>query len=472
MGETVGGFGAVWFASAAGGTLVNSRDVVLDRVETDSRNVGPGALFVALKGERVDGHDFAKAAAGSGASALLVSAAWWAGSGSRAGISCPIITVSDPLASLQQAAKAWRQRFPGLLRFGVTGSSGKTSVKELLAAIIGLKRHTVRNPGNLNSDIGLPASLLLIRPEHEAAVFEMGINRPGEMELLADLYEPDCAVISNIGTAHIGVLGGTRQNIAEEKRKITCRFTGSQRLVVPEDDDFRDFLLTGIKGAGFLHGLRSVEGFTGARDLGLDGWIINYGGLEVKLALPGAHNLRNALAAIRTASLYGAKAEDVRRGIESIRPLSGRTEIIKGEYTIVNDCYNANLESCMAALSFCDELSVQGRKVFVLGSMKELGEETVKAHERLGRAVARSTATLVYFYGQETQSSYEAAKKAGANAAMFQFDDFESLSPAVRSAVKPGDLVLLKASHSMALERLADQLSPLQSGSSGGQHVS
>lgn len=472
MGETVGGFDAAWFASASGGKLVNGRDAVLDRVETDSRSAGPGALFVALKGERVDGHDFTRAANLAGASALLVSADWWAGPGSSAGLSCPLVVVPDPLAALQQAAKAWRQRFPKLLRFGVTGSSGKTSVKELLAAIIAEKRHTVRNPGNLNSEIGLPASLLLIRPDHEAAVFEMGINRLGEMELLADLYEPDCAVISNIGTAHIGVLGGTRKSIAEEKRKIVSRFTGTQRLVVPEDDDFRDFLLAGIKGAGFLHGLRSVEGFSGARDLGLEGWLLSYGGLEIKLALPGAHNLRNALAAIRTASLYGARAEDVRRGIETIRPLSGRTEIIKGEFTIVNDCYNANMESSIAALAFCDELLVQGRKVYVFGSMKELGDETIKAHERLGRAVARSAATLVFFYGQETRHAYETAMKAGANAAMFHFDDFDPLSVAVRAAVRPGDLVLLKASHSMALERLAEQLSSSLPAGTGGQHVS
>lgn len=472
MDEALGGFGAVWFASAAGGKLVNGSDVALSRVETDSRSTGPGALFVALEGERVDGHDFVQAAAKAGASALLVSSSWWTGAGSKAGLSCPLIVVSDPLAALQQAAKAWRQRFPKLLRFGVTGSSGKTSVKELLAAIIGVKRHTVRNPGNLNSEIGLPASLLLIRPEHEAAVFEMGINRPGEMDLLADLYEPDCALVTNIGTAHIGVLGGTRQSIAEEKRRITSRFTGSQRLVVPEDDDFRDFLLTDLNGAGFLHGLRSVEGFSGARDLGLDGWQISYGGLQVKLSLPGVHNLRNALAAIRTASLYGAKADDVRGGIESIHPLSGRTEIIKGQFTIVNDCYNANMESAMAALAFCDELSIPGRKIYVFGSMKELGDETLKAHERLGRATARSSATLVYFYGEETRHSYEAAVKAGANAAMFHFDTFEPLSAAVSAAVKPGDLVLLKASHSMALERLAELLSIGKAAVSGGQHVS
>lgn len=472
MDDRVGGFDARWFASAAGGELVNGRDVVLCRVETDSRSVGPGALFVALKGERVDGHDYAKAANLAGASALLVSVGWWTGPGSSSGLSCPVIVVPDTLTALQRAAKAWRQRFPSLLRFGVTGSSGKTSIKEMLAAILAQRRRTVRNPGNLNSEIGLPVSLLLIRPDHEAAVFEMGINRPGEMELLADLYEPDCAVISNIGTAHIGVLGGTRSCIAEEKRKIVSRFSGSQRLVVPEDDDFRDFLLAGIKGAGFLHGLRSVEGFNGARDLGLEGWLINYGGLEFRLALPGAHNLRNALAAIRAASLYGARAEDVRLGIESIRPLSGRTEIIRGEYTIVNDCYNANLESSMAALSFCDELSVKGRKIYVFGSMKELGDETIKAHERLGRAVARSSATLVYFYGQETRHAFDSAMKAGANAAMFHFDDFDPLSVAVVAAVRPGDLILLKASHSMALERLAERLSTSLPESTGGQHVS
>jgi UDP-N-acetylmuramoyl-tripeptide--D-alanyl-D-alanine ligase len=472
MDDAVGGFGAAWFASAAGGTLVNGGDVVLSRVETDSRNVGPGALFVALKGERVDGHDFVQAAAKAGASALLVSSSWWTGSGSSSGLSCPLVVVSDPLTALQQAAKAWRQGFPKLLRFGVTGSSGKTSVKEMLAAIIGVKRNTVRNPGNLNSDIGLPSSLLLIRPEHEAAVFEMGINRPGEMDLLADLYEPDCAVVTNIGTAHIGVLGGTRQSIADEKRRITAKFTGSQRLVVPEDDDFRDFLLTGLNGAGFLHGLRSVEGFSGARDLGLDGWQLSYGGTGIKLALPGAHNLRNALAAIRAASLYGAKADDVRRGLESIRPLSGRTEIIKGQFTLVNDCYNANIESSLAALAFCDELRVPGRKLYVFGSMKELGDETLKAHERLGRATARSSATLVYFYGEETRHSYDTAMKAGANAAIFHFDEFEALSAAVSAAVKPGDLVLLKASHSMALERLAERLSSSQDAVTGGHHVS
>jgi UDP-N-acetylmuramoyl-tripeptide--D-alanyl-D-alanine ligase len=206
--------------------------------------------------------------------------------------------------------------------------------------------------------------------------------------------------------------------------------------------------------------------------MGLDGWLLSYGGTEIKLALPGAHNLRNALAAIRTATLYGARADDVARGLEIIRPLSGRTEIIKGQFTIVNDCYNANIESSLAALSFCDELRVPGRKVYVFGSMKELGDETVKAHERLGRATARSAATLVYFYGEETRHSYDTAMKAGANAAIFHFDEFESLSAAVSAAVKPGDLVLLKASHSMALERLAERLSSSQDATTGGQHVS
>ena len=145
--------------------------------------------------------------------------------------------------------------------------------------------------------------------------------------------------------------------------------------------------------------------------------------MDARLALPGAHNLRNALAAIRAAILYGAQAEDVCQGLESIQALSGRTEIIKGNFTIVNDCYNANIESSMAALAFCDELQVPGRKVYVFGSMKELGDETLVTHERLGKAIARSAASMAFFYGEETRHAYEAALNAGTNASLYHYED-------------------------------------------------
>ncbi len=460
---------AAWFAGAAGGYVASGSNAAIGRVETDSRKAGPSALFVAIRGERSDGHDYARRAADAGAPAALVSASWWAAHGPAAfaGSRCAVIVVPDTIAALQKAAAAYRARFPSLLRFGVTGSAGKTSAKELLAAIVGASRPTIKNPGNLNSDIGLPASMFLVRPGHEAAVFEMGINRPGEMDELAAVYEPDCALITNVGTAHVGVLGGTRAAIAEQKKRIASRFDGGQTLVVWEDDDFRDALMTGVRGRCETYGPRSTDGFEGARDLGLDGWALRYRGVEARLRLPGAHNLLNALGAIRAASLYGVGPEHVAAGLEAVSPLSGRTSVIRGEYTVVDDCYNANAESAVAAIGFCDGADARGRRLYVLGSMKELGAEAAASHRRVGEAAAASRADAVFFYGDEARDAYEAARAARPGKEFRWFGDYGELESAVAAAAAPGDLILVKASRSMALERLVERLT-----GTGGDHVS
>ncbi|GAB1457223.1 MAG: UDP-N-acetylmuramoyl-tripeptide--D-alanyl-D-alanine ligase [Spirochaetia bacterium] len=469
MGDRHGACDATWFANAAGGELVNGSNALIERVETDSRNAGAGSLFVALAGERSNGHDYARKAADSGASALLVSSTWWSGAGRAAlsGLPCPVIVVPDTLAALQKAATAWRSRFPSLVRFGVTGSAGKTSVKELLATIVGVSRRTVKNPGNLNSDIGLPASIFLIRPEHEAAVFEMGINRPGEMDVLASIYEPDCALISNIGSAHVGVLGGTREAIAAQKKRIASRFNGTQSLVVWEDDDYKDALFTDLRGKAVTYGPRSDDGFEGARDLGFDGWSIRYRGVDTRLRLPGAHNLLNALCAIRAATLYGASAHDVASGLESVVPLSGRTSITRGEYTIVDDCYNANAESALAALGFCDSVDGSFRRIYVLGSMKELGDESRASHRKVGSAAAGSSADILVFYGEEARDAYEAAVESGSGKEIRHFDSYDELEESVVATVQAGDMVLVKASRSLELERLVHRL-----GGTGVAHAS
>jgi UDP-N-acetylmuramoyl-tripeptide--D-alanyl-D-alanine ligase len=455
MVEDHGACGAAWFANAAGGELTNGNDCAIERVETDSRNAGPGSLFVALAGERTDGHDYARKAADSGSRAVLVSASWWSGAGRSAfaGSTAAVIVVPDTLAALQRAATAWRSRFPSILRFGVTGSAGKTSTKELLAAIVGASRPTVRNPGNLNSDIGLPASIFLMRPTYEAAVFAM-------------VYEPDCALVTNIGTAHIGVLGGTREAIAAEKKRIASRFDGRQTLVAWEDDDYRDALLAGILGRCETYGPRSTDGFEGARDLGLDGWVLRYRGLEARLRLPGPHNLLNALGAIRAAALFGSGPAHVVAGLESVEPLVGRTSIRRGEYTVVDDCYNANAESMAAAIEFCDSVEVAGRRVYVLGSMLELGDESAASHARMGEAAAASRADVLVFYGDEAKVAYDAALASGSKSNVRFFDAYDSLEAEVAATVRPGDLVLVKASHSLALERLAERLA-----GTGGYHV-
>ncbi len=469
MAEMNGVCGTAWFADVAGGTIAQGSDTPFGRVETDSRSAGPGSLFIALRGERSDGHDFARKAADAGSPAVLVSADWWFQTGrtALAGSACCVIVATDTLVALQKAATAWRSRFSSLLRFGVTGSVGKTSAKELLAAIMGASRNTIKNPGNLNSEIGLPASMFLLRPEHQAAVFEMGINLPGEMDLLAGVYEPDCALVTNVGTAHIGLLGGTREAIMAQKKRITSRFDGHQNLVVWEEDDFRDALMTGVRGHCTTYGPRSTDGFEGARDLGLDGWMLRYQGLEARLRLPGAHNLLNALGAITAASLYGVSPAEVAAGLESVTPLEGRTSVLRGQYTIVDDCYNANAESTVAAIGFCNSIEVSGRRIYVLGSMRELGAESTASHQRVGKAAAASGAGILVFYGEEARDAYHAALAGGTGQDIRFFDEYARLEEDVMATVKPGDLVLVKASHSMALERLVEKL-----GKAGGHHAS
>lgn len=472
MDEIGGACKARWFAEAAGVAVVGGLDAPIERVATDSRDSGPGALFVALAGERVDGHSYARAAADAGASSVLVSSAWWSGPGRAAmdGSSAVAIVAPDPLAALQRAAESWRALFPSLARFGVTGSSGKTTAKELLAAILGASRKVVKNPGNLNSEIGLPASVFLLRRWHEAAVFEMGVNRPGEMDLLSRIWRPDCAVITNIGSAHIGVLGGSREGIAAEKKKIASRFDGSQSLVYWEDDDFKDQLASEINGKAYAYGPRSTEGFEGARDLGVDGWLVRYRGVEARLRLPGAHNLLDALAAIRAAELYGAEASDVAEGLEAVSPLPGRTMVHKGDISVVDDCYNANAESVAASIGFCDSVDARGRRLYVIGSMKELGDESRSAHARMGRSVAASKADEALFFGEEARDAYDSAMEAtlaaGFGPRLGHFVEYEALERAVVASAKPGDLVLVKASRTMALERLVERLT-----GRGGHHV-
>ncbi len=463
--------GAAWLATAAGTALAKGPDARFSRVETDSRSAGPGCLFVALKGERADGHDHAAAAAASGAAAILVSEAWWRSAGAAMADADPafrgvaVVAVPDPLKALQAAASAWRSRFCAR-RIGVTGSSGKTTVKELIASILSVSHSVVRNPGNLNSDIGLPASVFLMRPSHEYAVFEMGINAIGEMDVLAGIFRPDCALINNIGTAHIGLLGGTRLGIASEKKKICSRFDGGQDLVVHEDDEFRDFLVQDVRGRCHSFGPRSVRLFEGARSLGLAGWSFRYAGTEATLSLPGAHNLLNALAAARVAELHDVPPEEVREGLAAVKALSGRSEILEGPVTVVNDCYNANAESTLAALAFCDEADCAGRRVYVLGSMKELGSESRAAHARVGEAAARSRADVVLFFGEEARDAFDAASALAPAAELRHHLRFDDLARDASAIARPGDIVLLKASRSMELERLADILA-----GRGGTHV-
>ncbi|MBU0934808.1 MAG: UDP-N-acetylmuramoyl-tripeptide--D-alanyl-D-alanine ligase [Spirochaetes bacterium] len=479
------------FIAVNSGAALRGPVCAFERVVTDSRDAAADTLFVCLAGERVDGHHYIPQALDAGCRAFLVSAQWMASANvaglavSAAGpgaapVAVSFVVAESVLGCLQAAAGAWRRFCQAeaallghqLLRVGITGSSGKTTVKEMVAAILLDWKPGVKNPGNLNSDIGLAASLFLLRPEHQVAVFELGINRPGEMDELAAMFEPDCALITNIGTAHIGVLGGTRQAIANEKKKICKHFSGSQVLFYHEEDDFREFLMRGVQGRVISFGPRSLAGFSGARSLGVEGWEISYIDQFLRVSLPGAHNLLNALAAVSVAEYLQVPLASIVRGLESVSALSGRSELLRvNGLTIINDCYNANADSMLKAIEMCDsmELSDDGdcrRLVYVLGSMKELGASSEEVHRRVGQAAATSRAAVVAFYGEETRVAWQEALEIGHQDAaeactgeqghkcLIFSTDFEDFAELVCNELRPGDLVLIKASRSMALERI------------------
>lgn len=431
-------------------------------VAVDSRKAGPGSLFVALPGEKADGHDYIAQALEAGAPCVLAEERGWK---ARASALAPlaarkgaaVLLVPESLGALQILARERRRLCPRLFRLGITGSSGKTTTKEIAAAVLGRHAKVALNPGNLNSDIGLSQSMFGVEPDREVGVFEMGMNRKGEIGELAWIYEPDAALVTNVGTAHIGILG-SRDAIALEKKAVFSRFCGRQAGLVPEDDDYNAFLKEGVAGEVLDFGPRSTKGFRGAEDLGLDGFAVDWEGLRVRFPLVGRHNLSNAIAAMALAERVGTPPRELAAGLEDARPLFGRSEILRGEVTVIRDCYNANPDSACAAIEFCDSLSWGGRKVYVLGSMLELGAESEAAHRRVGEAAGLSRADALFFFGEEARASSEAAREAGFKGPLFHENDFGRLGESVRASVKAGDLVLLKASRGMALERLAELL--------------
>ena len=429
-------------------------------VSIDSRTVKEGGLFVALRGTALDGHCFVDAAFEAGASGALVMHS--ALNDAKLGLIAlaqkwnrVLIAVEDTLKALQEAARAYLRQFKDLLKIGITGSTGKTTTKEIAAAIIGQEKSLVMNKGNMNSETGLPLSVFDVRPHHEVCVFEAGMNRKGEIAELARVLNPDIALITNIGSAHIGILG-SREAIAEEKKKIFSEFSGNNTALIPDRDDYRDFLARDLRGKKVFYGASSLSPLGAIFDLGLEGTEIEWAGEKVHFPLPGKFNFNNAVAAASLAQELQVNASSVRRGLESVKPLFGRGEILYGRVTLIRDCYNSSPEGLMEVLDFCDSLEWQGRKIYVIGSMLELGEGSREVHENLGRRLASSGADYIFLYGEETRSAAEVLNYK--KNAYFFTADMKELSSLLDCQIRQGDLVLLKGSRSCALENLTEIL--------------
>jgi UDP-N-acetylmuramoyl-tripeptide--D-alanyl-D-alanine ligase len=427
-------------------------------VSIDSRKVKPGALFVALAGTAQDGHRFVGEAFGAGACAAMVARSRMEVLGlARLAEKWGkvLVVVEDTLRGLQDAAAAYLGKFPRLIRVGVTGSSGKTTTKEIAAAMIGAEKPVVMNSGNLNSDTGLPLSLFNIRADHEVGIFEAGMNRRGEIGELAQVLKPHIALITNVGSAHIGIVG-SKELIAEEKKNIFSCFTGNETALIPADDEYAGFLTRGLRGKAVLYGPEEFPELGEVRDLGLEGSEITWDGEKVRFGLPGRFNLQNVLAAAAIAREIPVSSGAIRRGLESIKPLFGRGEILTGKTTVIRDCYNSNPESLEEAVEFCDSLAWSGRRLYVIGAMLELGEISEEAHRKIGRVLSDSIAERIFLFGAETEAA--AAVLASREIPFFYTDSMRDLARALEDDIRPGDLVLLKGSRGCALEQLTPVL--------------
>ena len=451
---------------------------VFSSVTTDSRAVKPGSLFVPLIGENQDGHKYIPAALEAGATAVFVTNSVYEKNSeyyfklASENLDKTFIAVENNMKALQDAARAYVQKFPNLIKIGITGSSGKTTTKEILASVLRQKYRVVATEGNFNSETGLPLSVFNIRAEHEAGVFEMGMNRENEIGEIARVLEPNYAIITNIGTAHIGILG-SRENIAREKRKIFSYIKENGAAFVPADDDFANFISEGVKGKVVRFGKNVPESESGVSFIsndGLAGTRFAIDGVEARLKVPGIYNYTNALACVACAKILGLGSEQIRAGVEAVESVNGRSSAViintkknsKGEskkVMLMYDCYNANPDSMEKAINLCGSLEIKGRMIFVLGDMKELGETSAEEHSRIGALATLSKPDLIVFVGPEMENGAKAAKLSGFdNVQYFSSADVDAVSAFILDYAKDDDFILLKASHSMNFDMIAKKL--------------
>jgi len=428
-------------------------------VAIDSRKATPGSIFVALRGLLSDGHRFLRQAFDAGANAALVTMQGMKDAGYDASMAEKqgkiLLIVEDTLKGLQELAAAYLDRFTNLLRIGITGSSGKTTTKEIAGSMIGREKKVVMNPGNLNSETGLPLSAFNVRDHHEVGIFEAGMNRKGEIAELASVLKPHIAVVTNIGPAHVGILGSLKA-IAEEKKQIFSQFTGTETALIPEDDPFRDYLAQDVNGSIVFYGPKNLEAagkLNAVLDRGLAGTEITWEGIPAGFGLPGKHNVKNALAAAALANEAGISAAAIREGLSAVKGLFGRSEVLRGKTTVIRDCYNSNPDSAAEAIALCDSVDWPGRRMYVLGSMLELGDHEAAEHRKIGEVLSESKADLIFLYGKEMKAA--AAVLQERNIPFVYGEEMEEFSAVVECNIQAGDLVLLKGSRGCALEQLS-----------------
>ncbi len=417
-------------------------------LSTDTRTLRGGELFIALKGETHDAHEFLGEALKVSPAGLMVQDLPLETESFRGAI----VRVRDTLEGLQSLARHYRRHL-GLPVIGITGSSGKTSTKDLTRAVLGTRFAVSATRGNLNNHFGVPLTLLAMEPGSGVGVVEMGMSHPGEIEVLAEIAAPDGAIITNIGTAHLEFLG-SREAIAREKGMLAEAIAPEGWVVLPAEDDFtpsirgrcRGEVITGGIGTGDVQARDLVIGWEGVR------FTLWHEGKETEawLPVPGEHMVRNATLAAAAGLRMGLTLEEVSAGLRGAELTGGRMQrTTAGGLRILDDSYNANPESMRAALRTLASLPVEGRRIAVLGRMAELGERSGEEHGALGEAVAENAIDIVVGIGEE---GARLARGAGESVEAHVFADQEQVAAFLRETATPADVVLVKGSRSSRME--------------------
>ncbi|MGG1553120.1 UDP-N-acetylmuramoyl-tripeptide--D-alanyl-D-alanine ligase [Paenibacillus ferrarius] len=449
-----------------------AQEVRITGVSTDTRSIQAGSLFVPLIGERFDAHDYVGEAMQKGAAAVL----WQADHGDGpAGI--PHIVVTDTLLALQQLAKAYKNEL-AVKVIGITGSNGKTTTKDLVAAVLGSTYAVHKTKGNLNNHIGLPLTLLALEETTPFAVVEMGMSGRGEIALLSQLAEPDAAIITMIGESHMLQLG-SREEIARAKAEIVAGLKPGGLLVYNGDEPLIAMALTERSAGGTT--VTATDGLpanlahvrfgrasdndrfpTGIR-MDADGAYFTINSPEYpELFVPllGEHNVVNTLAAIAIGERFGVSPANVSAGLSSLQMTSMRIEKLTAAsgLTVLNDAYNASPASMRAAITLTEQLSGFGRKFLVLGDMLELGEHEEQFHRGIGAMLSPERVDYVFTFGRLGRFIAEEAQKRFPAAHVRAYDDKAQLAEELAAAAAPEDLVLVKGSRGMRLEQVVQTL--------------
>lgn len=453
-----GGLSVREIADITGGTVVNLAEVSIKHITTDSRDVPSGALFIAIRGERFDGNEYLGSAFEKGAVCALAERI-------PEGVNGCVVLVKDTRMALGQLAKAYKEKISPLT-VAVTGSVGKTTTKEFIYAVLSEKYNTLKTSGNFNNEIGLPMTLLGLSFDHNAVVLEMGMSGSGEIDYLSRIAVPNIGVVTNIGTSHIGQLG-SREAIRDAKLEIKNGFSKDGILILNADEP----LLAGVEGALYV-GKESpnadcrieniVEGEKGcAFDL-----VIRKERYEsITIPAVGEHNVLNAAFAWQVGMIAGLGEFEIRRGLMRFKNPGMRQNIFENNgITVMEDCYNAAPESMQASLKVLSNMAKRKkcRSVAILGDMKELGDYSKEAHQKVGAAVAAYDIDVLVAFGEQAAYIAESALRFGLNAEnVYVFPDennVDTIGRAILRIVRRSDVVLFKGSRAMAMERLVAYL--------------